>query len=165
MAGAWRGEQARSRLRAAMGDNIAADLQGMLDGVGTVPFFGEVADGMNGLISLGRGNKAQATLSFGAMIPFLGWGATAMKFAEKTAGKELFNFGAKAAEHMADPARAVPVQVLEQAIKGSVGVPDPRGSAALMHYIEMSKNGKLYNLEVLYDETSNSIWHFKYSTK
>ena len=33
-------------------------------------------------------------------------------------GKELFNFSTKAAEHMANPGRAVPVQILEQAIKG-----------------------------------------------
>ncbi|SDG65970.1 hypothetical protein [Epilithonimonas hungarica] len=78
--GNWYGEQARSRLHAAMGDNIADDLQGMLDGFGTIPFFGEVADGMNGLISLGRGNRGQAALSFGAMVPFLGWGATAFKY-------------------------------------------------------------------------------------
>ena len=78
-AGAWRGEQARSRLHAAMGDNILDDLQGMLDGIGTIPLFGEVADGVNGLISLRRGRKAEAALSFSAMVPILGWGATAMK--------------------------------------------------------------------------------------
>ncbi len=78
-------------------------------------------------------------------------------------GKELFNFSAKAAEHMANPGRAVPVQILEQAIKGSKGMVDPMGSRALMHTTEMWKNGKAYNLEVLYDKTSNSIWHFKYS--
>ncbi|MFZ6663667.1 DUF6443 domain-containing protein [Peijinzhouia sedimentorum] len=78
-------------------------------------------------------------------------------------GKELFNFSTKAAEHMANPGRAVPVQILEQAIKGSKGLADPRGSRALMHTTEMFKNGKRYNLEVLYDKATNSIWHFKYS--
>jgi len=78
-------------------------------------------------------------------------------------GKELFNFSTKAAGHMANPGRAVPVQILEQAIKSSKGVLDPRGSRALMHTTEMFKNGKAYNLEVLYDKASNSIWHFKYS--
>ncbi len=78
-------------------------------------------------------------------------------------GKELFNFSTKAAEHMANPGRAVPVQILKQAIKGSKGLADPRGSRALMHTTEMFKNGKAYNLEVLYDKATNSIWHFKYS--
>ncbi len=82
-AGAWRGEQARSRLHAAMGDNIADDLQGMLDGIGTIPILGEVADGFNAFISYQRGKRAQAALSFGAMVPFLGWGATAMKYSDK----------------------------------------------------------------------------------
>jgi hypothetical protein len=65
-----------------MRDNSVDDLQGMLDGVGTIPVFGEVADGANGFISLARGNKAQAALSFGAMIPIVGWGATAMKLSK-----------------------------------------------------------------------------------
>lgn len=40
-------------------------------------------------------------------------------------GKELFNFGKTAAKHMTEKGRAVPVQILEQAIKGSKGVADP----------------------------------------
>lgn len=50
--------------------------------------------------------------------------------AAKTGGKELFNFSTKAAEHMANPGRAVPIQTLEQAIKFTKGVLDPRGSRA-----------------------------------
>ncbi|MEN2486653.1 RHS repeat-associated core domain-containing protein [Flavobacterium sp. B11] len=80
-------------------------------------------------------------------------------------GNELFNFGRAAGIHMTEPARVVPVQILEQAIKSSKGVVDPRGSRALMHTAEMWRNGKVYNLEVLYDEATNSIWHFKYYTK
>ena len=49
---------------------------------------------------------------------------------------------------MADKNRAVPVQILEQAIKGSKGIADPKGSRALMHTTEMFKNGRTYNLEV-----------------
>ncbi|WP_347066847.1 FG-GAP-like repeat-containing protein [Flavobacterium sp. WV_118_3] len=79
--------------------------------------------------------------------------------------KELFNFSARAAGHMAEKGRAVPIQILERAIRGSKGVADPRGSRALMHTTEMWKNGKIYNLEVLYDKTTNSIWHFKYCPK
>jgi hypothetical protein len=78
-------------------------------------------------------------------------------------GQELFNFSKKAAEHMADPSRAVPIQTLEQAVKSTKGILDPRGSRALMRITEMWKNGKAYTLEVLYDEATNSIWHFKYS--
>ena len=81
----------------------------------------------------------------------------------KTEGKELFNFGTTAAKHMAEKGRAVPVQILEQAIKGSKGIADPQGSRALMHSIEMFRNGKAYKLDVLYDKETNSIWHFQYS--
>jgi RHS repeat-associated protein len=83
--------------------------------------------------------------------------------AAKGGGKELFNFSTKAAEHMANPGRAVPIQTLEQAIKSTKGVLDPRGSRALMHSTEMFKNGKAYQLDVLYDKATNSIWHFQYS--
>ena len=79
-----------------------------------------------------------------------------------SSSKELLNFSTKAAEHMLEKERTVPIQILQQAIKYSKGKPDPRGSKALLHTIEMWKNGKPYNLEVLYDEASNSIWHFKY---
>ncbi|GAK38131.1 hypothetical protein JCM15093_3440 [Bacteroides graminisolvens DSM 19988 = JCM 15093] len=100
----------------------------------------------------------------GRALAFSGaWLKALFKGTAKGGGKELFNFSAKAAEHMTNPGRAVPVQILEQAIKGSRGVADPRGSRALMHTIEMWKNGKAYNLEVLYDKTTNYIWHFKYS--
>lgn len=77
-------------------------------------------------------------------------------------GKELFNFGAKPAQHMGNPNRAVPIQTLQQVIQSSKGVADPRGSRALMYNAEMWRNGKVYNLEVLYDKATNSIWHFKY---
>ena len=51
---------------------------------------------------------------------------------------------------------------MDDVIKNTKGLADPRGSKALMHYSTMTKNGKLYNLEILYDKASNSIWHFKY---
>ncbi|MDP3578598.1 hypothetical protein, partial [Methyloversatilis sp.] len=41
--------------------------------------FGELADGANALIYLGRGDNTNAALSGAAMIPFIGWGATTAK--------------------------------------------------------------------------------------
>jgi len=78
-------------------------------------------------------------------------------------GGELFKFGGSAGRHMTNKNRSVPIQILDQAIKGSNGVVDPKGSRALMHTTEMWKNGKAYNLEILYDKPTNTIWHFKYS--
>jgi RHS repeat-associated protein len=54
-----------------------------LDVVGLIPGLGEIADGLNGLISLARGDYAGAALSFAAMIPFAGWAATAGKFGKR----------------------------------------------------------------------------------
>ena len=58
-------------------------LQLGLDLVGLIPLFGEVADLANGLISLARGDYTGAALSFAAIIPFAGWGATAAKLGKK----------------------------------------------------------------------------------
>jgi hypothetical protein len=103
-----------------------------------------------------------ASLKAGLLIVGKAGAKAAEKSLAAAGGKELFNFSKKAAEHMGNPARAVPAQTLEGAIKGAKGLPDPRGSDALMHTVEMVKNGKSYNLEVLYNESTNTIFHFKY---
>ncbi|WP_446936032.1 deaminase domain-containing protein [Lysinibacillus fusiformis] len=61
-------------------------LQVGLDLVGLIPGVGEIADGVNGIIYLASGDKVNAALSFGAMIPFVGWAATGGKFVKKGAG-------------------------------------------------------------------------------
>ena len=57
--------------------------QTALDVVGLIPGVGEIADCLNGVISLARGDYAGAALSFVAMIPFIGSGATITKQARK----------------------------------------------------------------------------------
>ena len=73
------------------------------------------------------------------------------------------NFSAKPSKHMDDYARSVSVQVLQETIKTGKSIPDPRGSSAKMYYKVIEKNGKKYNLEVLYDVKTNTVWHFKYT--
>ena len=75
------------------------------------------------------------------------------------------NFSNKALEHMKESGRQVPVQVLQDAIRNGQAMPDPRGSNATMYYTTMNKNGKMYNLEVLYDETTNTVYHFEYARR
>jgi hypothetical protein len=48
-----------------------------------VPGLGEPADFINGGISLLRGDRVGAALSFGAMVPFAGWGATVAKWGRR----------------------------------------------------------------------------------
>ncbi len=55
-----------------------------LDIVGLVPVVGEVADLTNGIIYTIEGDGLNATLSFTAMIPVAGIGATTVKLAKKT---------------------------------------------------------------------------------
>nr|WP_315063062.1 hypothetical protein [uncultured Lysinibacillus sp.] len=84
--------------------NLLNTLQTGLDIVGMVPVVGEVADGVNGIIYVARGDKVNAALSFGAMIPVVGNAATAGKWVNK---------GAKAAKGISESA--------QKANKGLVG--------------------------------------------
>ncbi|TQR19176.1 hypothetical protein [Psychrobacillus vulpis] len=59
-----------------------------LDLAGLIPGVGEIAEGVNGIIYSFRGDATNAALSFGAMIPFLGWASTGGKFAKK--GNDLY---------------------------------------------------------------------------
>ena len=88
-----------------------------------------------------------------------------IKVTKNSNGKTLYNFGESARQHMLDPHRKVPLQILNEAITNTKGLPDPKGSQALMYYSRIIKNQKTYNLEILYDKSTNSIWHFKYSQK
>jgi hypothetical protein len=63
--------------------NALDPLQVGLDVVGMVPGFGEPADGLNGGISLLRGDRVGAARSFGSMVPFAGWGATVAKWGRR----------------------------------------------------------------------------------
>jgi len=67
-------------------DFNAALLDGVhviLDGAGLIPGVGEIADGLNGLIYLGQGDKVNAGFSFAAMVPLAGMGATGVKYLRK----------------------------------------------------------------------------------
>lgn len=75
------------------------------------------------------------------------------------------NFSNRALEHMGEGGRQVPMQTLQDAIRYGEVMPDPRGSGVSMYYTTMYKNGKMYNLEVLYDEVTNTVYHFEYARK
>ena len=78
---------------------------------------------------------------------------------------EELNFSNKASQHMKESGRQIPTQTLQDAIRYGEAMPDPRGSTATMYYITMYKNEKMYNLEVLYDATTNTVYHFEYARK
>ncbi|MBL0743092.1 DUF6443 domain-containing protein [Chryseolinea lacunae] len=92
-------------------------------------------------------------------------GGAAAESGAAQGGRELFNFTKTATAHMDEAGRMIPVQTLDNVIKAPLAVvKDPRSATnAMMHYSQMWKNGKLYNVEVLYDQATNTIMHFKYS--
>lgn len=96
-------------------------------------------------------------------------GKNAIKAAMKTYKydriEQGLNFTITTSKHMNNPDRYVPVLALKQAIKEGKAYKDPRGSKALMYYSTMYRNGKKYNLEVLYDTATNTVFHFMYDTR
>ncbi|CAM3661608.1 hypothetical protein EDM52_08445 [Brevibacillus invocatus] len=78
---------------------------------------------------------------------------------------EGLNFAAKAAQHMDEAGRFVPVQIQQAVIKYGKEFADPRGSQAKMYYDVMYRNGNKYNIEVLYDAATNTVYHFEYARK
>ena len=68
-------------------------------------------------------------------------------------------------ERMNDPSRRVPLNIIDEVIKNPrVVTPDPQGTVAKMYYSTLYKNSKLYNIEVLYNQSNNTIYHFLYSS-
>lgn len=64
-----------------------------LDALGLVPGIGEVADGINGILSLLRGNWGNALISFGSMIPVAGDSLKGLKYLDKAS--DLLKMGDK----------------------------------------------------------------------
>ena len=69
----------------------------------------------------------------------------------------------RAAQHAANPARSVPLQTLMDTIRFGQSFPDPHGTTARAYYMLINKNGNFYNLQVIFDRTTNTIWHFHYT--
>ncbi len=118
-------------------------------------------------------NRAEMYGTVASFVPIaqgvkIGYGVYQLNKLPKTLG-----FTKTAANHMDDTNRYVPMLLMRQGIKGRKGLPDPRGSDAMMYYMRMNKKSiknnlptnKLYNLEVLYHRKSNQIMHFKYTEK
>src|SRR5690606_12479255 len=66
-------------------NGVLGGVQTVLDVVGLVPGFGEIADGINAVIYAANGDYVNASLSLAAMIPIGGQLATAGKLGMKAA--------------------------------------------------------------------------------
>lgn len=80
----WQSTWGESGLAARAIFNILLErLHLVLDGFGLVPAVGEVADLTNGFIYLLEGDGVNATFSFSATIPIVGWLSSGTKYAQK----------------------------------------------------------------------------------
>ena len=67
---------------------------------------------------------------------------------------------------MANPHRYVPRHTLAETILVGKKAADPRNIIGAMKYTqEMFRNGKKYELEVIYRELDNMMFHFHYQCK
>ncbi|WP_371025332.1 polymorphic toxin-type HINT domain-containing protein [Paraclostridium ghonii] len=64
-----------------------------LDVIGLVPVVGDICDGINGVISLARGDISGALISFVAMVPFIGDSVKGLKYMDKAS--DLLKLGDK----------------------------------------------------------------------
>jgi hypothetical protein len=86
--------------------------------------------------------------------------ATQRALVESKAG---FKFTETTLNRYIDPARTVDAADLRTVV-GTKGYPDPQGaSGATAHYGTILRNGKAYNLKVVYNAENNTIYHFHYS--
>ena len=76
-----------------------------------------------------------------------------------------YNFSGAAHKHMHETGRRIPVHILDDIIKSPIAVfKDPQdASGAMMYYSRLWRNGKHYNVEVLYDKANNRILHVQYA--
>lgn len=75
------------------------------------------------------------------------------------------HFARTAWRHMNEPHRRVPWGLIHRAINRGTPRQDPRGSAATMYYTTATIRGKLYNFEVLYNATTDTVYHFLYTRR
>ena len=74
-------------------DKFLNGIQGALDVVGFFPIVGDIADGINAVISLSRGDIGLALISLAAMIPVIGDAAKGFKYMDKAS--DLLKLGDK----------------------------------------------------------------------
>ena len=99
-------------------------LQTGLDIVGCLPVIGDIADAINGVISLARGDIGTALISFIAVVPFVGDAAKGLKYLDKASdllklGDKVVDIGKATAKNVAKKAKkAVKKEVLGIVAKG-----------------------------------------------
>lgn len=72
-------------------------------------------------------------------------------------------FTATTAARQAMVARRVPLNILARAIQTGRRMADPQAAAGAIKIVsDMYKNGKLYQLEIIYREADKMILHFHY---
>ena len=93
----------------------------------------------------------------------LGVAQTYINQALRLVNSSTIKFTSTVLKYLNDSSRKVPIKTLIDCIKTGKARPDPQGTKAIMYTItNFYKNGKRYNLEVLFDWSKMTVLHFKY---
>jgi len=116
-------------------------LHGLLTIAGFVPVAGEVADGLDALVSLSEGDAMGAGLSFASMIPFLGWGSGAAKLGKL--GDDAATAANAAQDSVALSLRYKPgwSEAQKAAADAKVGALNDAAEAGLLHVTKPNRSG------------------------
>jgi tetratricopeptide (TPR) repeat protein len=118
--------------------------------------------------ALGTGKIADASFGIKTATGLKDLGEVGfLKHVEHLNKNQMVKFSNTALEHMREPGRWVPMHLMQEIIEHPIAkVSDPRGALnADMYYSQITRNGKLYNIEILYDSLENKISHFKYTDR
>lgn len=112
-------------------------LQTGLDIVGCLPVIGDIADAINGAISLARGDIGTALISFIAVVPFVGDAAKGLKYLDKAS--DLLKLGDKAVDIGKATTKTAIGKSIKNIKKEAIGLLN-KGENAVKGFLEATMN-------------------------
>lgn len=112
-------------------------LQTGLDIVGCLPVIGDIADAINGVISLARGEIGTALISFIAVVPFVGDAAKGLKYLDKAS--DLLKLGDKAVDIGKATTKTAISKSIKNIKKEAIGLIN-KGENAVKEFLEATMN-------------------------
>lgn len=112
-------------------------LQTGLDIVGCLPVIGDIADAINGVISLARGDIGTALISFIAVVPFVGDAAKGLKYLDKAS--DLLKLGDKAVDIGKATTKTAISKSIKNIKKEAIGLIN-KGENAVKEFLEATMN-------------------------
>ncbi|WP_250673789.1 RNase A-like domain-containing protein [Paraclostridium ghonii] len=147
-------------------DTILNRVQVALDLAGFIPVVGDICDGINGVISLARGDISGALISFVAMVPFIGDSVKGLKYMDKASdllklGDKVVDIGKATAKveekKLAKLAKKETLEIISKGEKEFKNVLEATLDLGKNDYVTWIKNKGEVPLNTVTDELSKDI--------